>query len=269
MERWTRNEFNAVIARTVGDRLPGRPEQDPYIQSLTQNYKIGARKQTEDGLVWHYGRAHATYGVTATYRRRGVASVVHAINYLTVGTQVIGSKTIVIDDAVHGLNYWENGEASIQGATASHNPRMIKSSTATNGTSVTLTLYYPIDVNVAAGVGVYCCPSMYAEICEAVNSALPGLGTGEHSIAGFTWIPVTAAYYVWVQTWGLAQSVECYSAQGIVAGDREIYFNWADGTTMSGKETLFAATQRAGFLVPGTILAPGGDEAYLMLQLDP
>jgi len=265
----TKEEFKTILNSFTGERIPGRPAQEPYIESAIQNYKIGSRKRTPDGLIWHYAKTHATYGVTATYRRRALASVIHAINYLTIGAQIIGSKTLVIDDAVHGVNYWENGEASIQGATANHNPRMIKSSTASNGTSVTLTLYSPIDVNVAAGVGVYCCPSLYAEVCEAVNSGLPGLGTGEHSIAGFSWIPVAAGHFVWVQTWGLVQSVVSYAAQGIVAGDREIYFNWADGTTMSGKETLFSATQRMGFLVPGTILAPGGDESYVMLQLDP
>ena len=266
---YSREEIAQIAETVLGELLPGGSVQHPYTQSAVQNYKIGSRLQTPDGLVWHYAKASPA-GVTAAYRRRGVASVVLAQNFKVLAIAPIGATTLVINDTalatVHPADYWAKGHASIfpLPGYANDQPRMIKSSTAGNGVSVTLTLYYPIDYALAINDDVYCCPSPYRSVCEAVS--VPG---GAQSIVGFAWMALTPLYYAWLQTWGLCQPVATGGDQGITAGGREIFFNYGDGTTFSGPATAFGASQRAGFLVPQSILAPGGDESYLMLQLDP
>jgi len=156
---------------------------------------------------------------------------------------------------LHLADHWAGGEASIVGATASQNPRMIKSSTASNGTSVTLTLYYPIDVNIAVGVGVYCCQSPYAVFQEAVGGASAG------PMIGYTWTPVTALNFMWIQTWGLAQGVFTGTTTP-AAGERDLVFNSVDGTLLN-KVAAYTAQQFAGRLESAL-----GDQ-YMTLMLDP
>ncbi|GAI45191.1 unnamed protein product, partial [marine sediment metagenome] len=50
----TREEFDTILERFLGQRLVGRPKQAPFFQSEVQNYKIGSRLQGLGGLVWHY-----------------------------------------------------------------------------------------------------------------------------------------------------------------------------------------------------------------------
>jgi len=271
----THVEFDTILNHFLGERIAGRPKQEPYIESLLQNYKIGSRLQTEDGLVWHYGQAGAT-GITAAYRRRGAASTIDGrsvTNFKTLGNTPIGSYTIVLTTAnLYAVDYWAGGLASIfptgvAGDYSNDNPRMIKSSTAGDGTSITLTLYQPLTYAaiIPTVQDVYCCRSPYASVDEAVS-----VPTGDCSIVGFSWMPVTAYYYFWAQTWGLCQPVGTGGDMGIAAGSREIVFNYGDGTIRSAVAGgAYGTHQRAGYLVPRTILAGGGDEAFIMLQLDP
>ena len=266
---YSREEIAQIGSLIVGDLLPGRSKQDPYVESAVQNYKMGSRLATPDGLVWHYGRADAV-GITAAYRRRIAVSTVVAQNFKVLAVAANGAKQIIINDtasaAVHPEDYWAGGHASIFPLPGYSNdqPRMIKSSSAGNGTSVTLTLYYPIHYALAIDDDVYCCPSPYAAVREAVSAVNKGFNTA----IGYSWMAVTPLYYVWLQTWGLCQPVYTNTDQGLVAGSRDIYINYNDGTTVPGDKTTFAATQRIGTLAPLTY-TPGGDEAYVNLQLDP
>ena len=274
MRHISRTELGTIIDNILGERLPNCGPQALFTESLTPKYKIGSRLVSPGGLVWHYARGGAT-GITATYRRRGAASTIPGLsvtNFVTIGITPIGGTTVVINDTaavgVHPADYWANGEADIFPTAPDYSndqSRIVKSSTPSNGVSVTLTLYQPVYYAIPNAADVYMCPSPYMSVDEAVS-----VPTGDCSIVGFSWMPVTPLYYFWCQTWGLCQPVGTGGDMGIAAGSREIVFNYGDGTIRSAVAGgAYGTHQRAGYLVPRTILAGGGDEAYIMLQLDP
>jgi len=204
-------------------------------------------------------------------RRRAGATVVVAANYKTVGNTPIGSTTVVMNDAnvLHTADYWAGGMASIfptgtLGDYTNDNPRMIKHSTASNGVTVTLTLYRPLTYAaiIPTAQDLYCCPNIYSAIDE------PAATANRNTFIGYSWTPVTPLYYAWFQTWGHAQPVTTGGDLGIVAAMRDAYFNPADGTIESSTARVFGH-QRAGIIIPLTILAPAGDESQILLQLDP
>lgn len=272
----TRAEFNTILEHMLGQRLPGRPKQEPQVQSVTQNYKLGSRLQGADGLIWHYCQCGVN-GVVAAYRDRGMASLVVPTNPTVVGAHLAGSYTLVIDDAGVAADrpagYYANGKVEIWTDIPSlyHMQRMIKDSTVGNGTSITLTLYYPLIFNVPDGKGMEICRSIYAEVDQTDLVAAPA----RKSIACIPTLitPITPLYFFWGQTWGMCTLA--VGAPGGVMGavdqDRDVYFQANEGsvsTTLNypGIPGGTTSPQRAGFLLPNSV---GGAQTIIMLQLDP
>ena len=273
----THVEFDTILEHMLGQRLPGRPKQEPYVQSVTQNYKLGSRLQGEDGLIRHYCRCGAN-GVAAAYRDRGMASLVTPSGAFTVvGAHVAGSRTLVISDAGIAADrpagYYANGKVEIWVDIPSlyHMHRMIKDSTVGNGTSITLTLYHPLIFDVPNGTGMEICRSIYAEVDQTDAIATPA----RKSIACVPVLitPITALYYFWGQTWGMCTLA--VGAPGGVMGnvdnDRDVYFQTNEGSMLTtlnapGIALGTSSEQRAGFLLPNSA---GGGQSIIMLQLDP
>lgn len=260
---YSRAELEQIGNEILGQRLPGRPKQDPFVQSVTQNYKIGSRLRTPGGLTWHYCQ-NGPNNIVAPYWDRGMCSLVDKETFDTptglVSTAPAGSYTVVIPDTNtdHGADYWANGKAEFWGtypACAQH--RKIKSSTPSDGSSVTLTLYHPLTVTLAADTGVEICRSVYASVDQPTLAASPLF----KSIACVPHMLLTANYYFWGLTWGEC-TIAVTSDLGLVGGQRLITFNPADGTI----RPYVAGEQIAGYLVPDTA---GGAETIIMLQLDP
>lgn len=260
MGKWTRDDWDSLGINTVGDRYRGMLRQEPYTESLYANYKIGSRLQGPGGLVWHYSRAGAN-GVVSPMWDRGMASVVVPETRAVIGATPAGSLQVVIDDAnvAHLADYWANGKAefwaSVAPATFQH--RMIKSSTASNGTSVTLTLYQPLTNALANGDGLEICQSVYAEVDQTSLVVAPTMA----SIACVPHMLITANYHFWGLTWGMC-TVAVTAPLGLVASQRQICFNHNDGTI----QVYADGQQHAGYLLPSTA---GGAQSIIMLQLDP
>jgi len=260
----THVEFDTILEHMLGQRLPGRPKQDPFVESAVQNYKIGSRLQGQDALTWHYCRCGAN-GITAVFRDRGAASlVVPSGAFITIGAQVAGSYTLVINDtgvaADRPAGYYANGKIEIWNAVAAeHMHRIIKDSTVGDGTSITLTLYYPLAYAVPAGTGGEICRSIYADVEQTNLSADPTF----ESIACVPMMgPVTALSYFWGVTWGMC-SIAISADVGLVASQRLVTFNHNDGTIHPYAD----GEQVAGYLVPSTT-GPAA-QTIIMLQLDP
>lgn len=271
----TKAEFDTILEHMLGQRLPGRPAQEPYTESAIQNYQLGSRLQGLDSLIWHYCQCGAV-GVAAAYRDRGMASlVVPSGAFTSIGAQVAGSRTLVINDtglaATRPQGYYANGKIEIWNAiVAEHMHRIIRDSSVGNGVSITLTLYYPLTYAVPALTGGEICRSIYAEVDQTDAVAAPA----RKSIAGVPVMgPITALYFFWAQTWGMCTLA--VGAPGGVMGavdqDRDVYFQANEGTvsTTLNYPDLGGSTgspQRAGFLLPDSA---GGAQTIIMLQLDP
>lgn len=270
----TRAEFDTILERFLGERLPGRPKQEPFTESEVQNYKLGSRLQGADGLVWHYCRCEAT-GLRAGYRDRGMASLVTPSGaFTTIGAQVAGSRTLVINDtgsaADRPAGYYANGKIEIWNAiVAEHMHRMIKDSSVGNDTSITLTLHYPLTYAVPAGTGGEICRSIYAEVGETEFIATPR----RKSIACVPCMgPITGLYFFWGQTWGMCTcAIGAHGSMGEIDNDRDVYFSTHEGTVQTtlrhaGIAGGTSSEQRAGFLLPNSA---GGSQSIIFLQLDP
>jgi len=259
----THVEFDTILEDVLGQRLPGRPKQDPFVQSAVKNYKIGSRLRTPDGLTWHYCQ-NGPNNIVAPYWDRGMCSLVDKQTFDTptglVSAAPAGSYQVIIPDTDtdHGVDYWANGKAEFWGtypACAQH--RVIKSSTPSDGVSVTLTLYYPLTVTLAADTGVEIVRSVYAAVDQPTLAADPTM----KSIVCVPHMLLTAEYYFWGLTWGLC-TIAVTGDLGLVGGQRQIMFNPADGTIMVYAD----GAQPAGYLALDTA---GGAETVIMLQLDP
>lgn len=269
----TKIEFDAMLEEVLGQRLPGRPKQEPFVQSVTQNYQLGSRLRFGQA-TWHYCQAGP---VGQTNLGRAVGSLVEPATIdAAVATGVVvaaaaGSREVVIRDTTHGENYYANGKIELWTSFGSDpaspvQHRVIKSSTASNGTTVTLTLYYPLTSAVAIGTGGEICRSPYAQVDEMSGHA-------DQNFVSFVGLPlmvITAEYFFWAQTWGIC-TVNAYLQDiGETARSREVYFH-EDGTIRTEEMAVWVnGRQHAGYLIPNT--APGGDgegETVIMLQLDP
>jgi hypothetical protein len=262
---YSRSELDNVATQVLGERLDGRPRQGPFVESVTQNYKIGSRLRTPDGITWHYSKCGSN-GLAAAMWDRGMASVVVPETLAVIGATPVGSYQVVVNDAnvAHGVDYWANGKgeiwASVAPATFQH--RTVKSSTASNGTSVILTLYQPLTNALADGDGLEICRSVYAEVDQTNLVVTPE----KKSIACVPLKLVTAEYYFWGQTWG-ACTIAVTGACGTTNNLRQVYFNHADGTIRTADVAGYAdGNQPAGYMLPDTA---GGAQSIVMLQLDP
>ena len=266
MEHYSRAEWAQIAEQILGERLPGRPRQNPFVESQYQNYKIGSRLRLPDGTVWHYCRAGAN-GVVNPYWDRGMPSLVVPETLAVIGATPAGSYTVVINDtnAAHGKDYWANAKAEIWASpgVATFQHRTIKSSTASNGTSVTLTLYYPLTNALADGDGLEICRCVYAAVDQATAIASPGT----KSIACVPLMLVTAEYYFWGQTWGPCTLAATVGTMGNTNNSRQVYFNHVDGSIRTAEEAGWVqGNQHAGYLLPDSA---GGAQTIIFLQLDP
>jgi len=270
----THVEFDAILEEILGQRLPGRPKQEPFVQSAVQNYQLGSRLRYGKA-TWHYCQAGP---VGQDVLGRGMGSLVVPTT-ITAGVATgiysaaaVGSYEVVIRDAIHGANYWANGKIEIWTSLGSDpatpvQHRVIKSSTASNGTTVTLTLYYPLTSVVAVGTGGEICRSVYAQVDSMTAHAHQGFLT----VAGIPLMVVTLEYFFWAQTWGIC-TVNAGSEANMGETDRvrEVYWH-RDGTMIAANDAQYAeGCQRAGYLIPNT--HPGGvgeSQTVVMLQMDP
>lgn len=265
MRHVSRAETDTIVNSILGERLPNVAVQLPYTESVTPHYKIGSRLWTPYG-IWHYSRCGAN-PVVNPYWDRGMVSVVVPETLAVIGATPVGALTVVINDAnvAHLADYWANGKAEIWAsvAPATFQHRKIKGSTASNGTSVTLTLYRPLTNALANGDGLEICRSQYAEVDEAAAVAT----STKMSIPCIPYMLVTAQYYFWGLTWGIATLAATTGTMGNAASSRQVYFNHNDGTILTEEEAGFVAgAQPAGYLLPDS---NGGAQTIIMLQLDP
>lgn len=264
---YSRAELEQIATQILGERLDGRPKQDPYVQSEIQNYKIGSRLRTPDGITRHYCKAGAV-GVPSSLERGAVSNVVPQTcgpgeTYVgVIGAHLAGAYQVVIGDTVeaHGVDYWANGKVEIWTTIPQH--RTIKSSTASNGTSVTLTLYYPLAYGITALTGLEICRSIYADV--------DGIGAADAQRKSCACIPmmiVSANYYFWGQTWGICTVGARHEGMGLAADSRQVYFNGINHAFQTEEEAGYVAgMQCVGYLLPDS---SGGWQTAIMLQLDP
>lgn len=250
-------------------------QQSVYERSLTKKFEIGARWQMGE-RVFRYAKSKAdltdlNYAVINSH-------IIPDDGYegAIVGTSVVGDKTITIADtgaaAARPVNYYQGAyiqiyrKAGAGSATNFDQQRRVIASTIGNGTSIKLTLDYPLTCDVQATVDVY--PCQYSEINKAAS-----VSSGEETFVGYASAFLQTDEYGWVQTWGPVNGHYNQhfpgDSSGDLTSDRDCYFNAAGEiiTLQQMGSFVGASYQRAGYVIPCTKGNYGS--VFINLQLSP
>lgn len=269
----SRNDIALIGNLFLGEKLEGRPEQDIYAESLTQNYVIGAKKQAKQWVL-HYCRASVALPYTNKYRL--VGNLTPALGDVPSplegpGCEVIltvaaaaGQKNITIPDLNSPVNLFQGGTIECWTTVGTFEFHRIASSTVSNGTSVILTLEDNLVNALAIGNMVAPLPSQY----YATGPMGVTYATRETAVC-LALIPVTVGYFYWGITYGpVFLSCQANFWPGKLASDKDAYV-WQDGTVATlGKWAPAAGVpspQRIGYGLPSGDYGSGN----IMLQLDP
>lgn len=230
-----------------------------YEESAIQKYPLGT-KLVEDTLggmrVFRYAKAGGT--ISLAHRCVCNPNQTEATNdYTTQAAMVVGDVTVEIndtDDTNHTVNFWAGGWCELW-VSSRVVLLPIKSSTASDGSTCTITFAYPVPIAAAASSQATC----HANPFQGVK-AMP-VTSGYDSAVGVPVIPMTSAYYGWVQTWGPVFISPTGDWALATSNYKDVYLH-SDGTY-----TLSTATraQRLGYAYPSGNYGTG----LIMLQLQP
>jgi len=247
--------------------------QDPNEVSTTQKYSIGTRLVIGD-RAYRYGKFHTAVGELTYALVNGNIIPDDGAEVAYGGTPAIGDHTLVVLDTgttTRLVNHYQGGYCLIyrnpaiaQSALNHDQFRKILASTAGDGTSITLTLDYPLTC--VPGATVDCYPSPYSKICTPGHSA-----TGAEMFVGFAHAFHAESGFGWVQTWGPGHGH--YTGGGTEwpgnngPNDRQVVFSIEGGirTTKSSGTVVPLASQIAGYVIPCTKSNYGSCFVYLQI----
>lgn len=252
-----------TFAAFSGERLAGRPEQYVDEESLLPNYVIGSRRVV--GLtVYHYAKMLATFTIVEASQERGVMNTLALDEQNTSAAPLIapvGAATLSILDAASAAHDYQNGKICVWPAAAEMQSFDILDNDISDGVNVLLYLARPIRNAIAAGTFTSIYRNPYSAVEAAVDLA--------SQVAPFMGIPqryITAGYYFWLPTYGLAQIVQGEALDGV--GGPGVVFSPIDGAGWKLTTSVTAADswQRAGHMAAEQT---AGIDAGIWLELDP
>ena len=184
-----------------GDNIP---KQQWYEQSATQKHMVGSKLELSDGRVFRYARAgaaalvagdllqSAVNGGTATYQ-----------NDLTPSAAAVGATAIsvtTVTDAITANEFTDGYLAITDGGAAAGQGGLYKITTHEGGAAGALifNIDRPLLVAVTTSSRITIIKDPYMDVIQAPATTPTGMCVGVPAIA------VTATYYCWVQTWGIA-----------------------------------------------------------------
>lgn len=264
--------FLALNNLQFPNEIKGKVKQDIFHQSATMKFPIGT-KYEQDVRTFRYCRAGAA--IDSSPARAAINAHIIPGDTGTDGFEgacgynvAAGVSKVQIADttATHTENYYAGGFLVVQHAALDRIPSYyIIGSTASNGTSLVLTLIDNLEKKLVSTENVTIYPSIYSKVQKA--------GSIQPDYEPFVVVPVldviTSEYYFWGQTKGpLWVTPQGGTWPGVSACMRDVYFH-TDGTidpaTIRVVGTL--SPQRAGYLLSPSSTVGYGD-AVIMLQLE-
>lgn len=246
---------------TPGGLLPGGSDQDFYEESATQNFRIGTRR-VQDERVFRYMKASSNGIARPNWGCQNMNiykddNLQDTWEGSMTGTASIGDVTITIADTNtnHGADHFAGGWVTAFYAVNTRIYR-IRSSTASDGATVTLTLWDPIrEAMSATFMTVH--PSIYTKV-ERVH----GGGSTTAATVCVSPIPVTGSYYFWGQTWGPCYCTPSGAAPGTGAYERLLSFNYDGSVVLTPAFAAGSYRQLAGYLLEYT---QSGDNFFCLM----
>ena len=172
--------------------------QPVLVQSSTKKEELGTLRILRDGRKFRYAKAG---GSNLAAGKLALAAAIGAdvMNEACAAAHAIGDMQFAetITSATYAEDYFAGGFLQINDATGEGHQYKIDSSTAVAAaTAITLSLAEPIRVALVASTSEFTIVhSPYMAVVESATLGFP---------VGISPLVVTAAYYYWVQTGGLA-----------------------------------------------------------------
>jgi hypothetical protein len=217
------------------------------VETEEQKQKLGTRATTPDGRVFYYaqcasGAAISTGGflvdglvTEADHDMDKAATAAHSVGDTTISLEITeasgGSGDLVKDEYADGYMMFNDGPGEGEVYRIKSHPAHDASSDPT----AIFTLDEPDGIRTALTTDSICglFKSPYNAIAIVDGDAAPTTRTG---VLGVTTIPVTASYYCWVQTSGIA-TVALGAQVGVVG----------DALTISQESSESGMAERADF----------------------
>ena len=184
------------------------------VETSDQRQKLGTRATTPDGRVFYYAQNSSTAITTGGFLVDGLlteadhdmdkaATAAHSVGDTTISLEITeasgGSGDLVKDEYADGYMMFNDGPGEGEVYRIKSHPAHDASADAT----VIITIDEPDGIRTALTTASLCglFKSPYNAIAIVDGDAAPTTRTG---VIGVTTIPVTASYYCWVQTSGIA-----------------------------------------------------------------
>jgi hypothetical protein len=242
-----------------------QPKSDIYTPTETQKYRLGTRYHRPDGRTFHYARAGSTALIQGDLLQSAVdCFVTNEQQDLAIGTASAvgdnwGYATTVTDTITEDLlkdGWYVVSDGSVaQGGGGTY---QIKSHPASAAGSVKFTFYddLPVLISTSAKAGLIMNP--YNKVVQYPITTATGF------VLGTALTAVTANYYFWCQTWGMASIL---NTGGTAVGQQVLA-----GLAVAG---ACQAQVAAGSSVPQPIIGYTGhttddtDWGFVYLQIAP
>jgi len=238
-----------------GHQKPLGKAQNIHTQSTVQNYDIGTRLVLDD-RVFRYCKA-GTLGLRAMLEGLDIQDSIKVYTHATISAAGTYEVTI-LDTIARDKDHYKGGylwiEVKPPEPTGIGQHYRVKSSEASEGVSIKITLWEPLTYEVPASAWIEILKSIYCDLRRGINDFA--------SLVALPLIPVDAGSYFWGQTWGPV-FMQCGYNPGDKNDDREVYYKSDHYGILPGSEIDFTADfipQRIGFLL---------NSNFVMLQLAP
>lgn len=238
-------------------------EQGIMEESSTAKAAIGTLIALQDGRKFRYCKN----GAVALAAGKTLQAVIlgterdDAVN--AAAAVAIGGTAVVITAVVTvAANDWAEGFLHVVNDTGEGLQYKIKSNTAAAiAADYTVTLYDPIVTALAATTDVILSKSPYSGVILAADDLSLCIGVPT--------IPITASYFFWSQTGGVAMVLQNGST-GVATTEREVYMDVAGGTDGAALSTAGGAVgkQQIGYHYFDTIDVVTTEYWPVMLTID-
>lgn len=259
MRRYSREDFERVFERQLGEPLPNVTPQLPREVSTVQRHRLGARL-AEDDRVFRYAHVLATTTELCPSARGAIntGTVRERAGNTVVNARAIGSKTVLItalndvvaDEFAGGYLLYGDADSG-----RGRSDPILSNTAALTGANYTVTLKYLTTGRLTALDGITVVPSIYA------NIEYCALGTaGYETVVGVPLIDIPADNYAWIQTWGFCQLVTGNPPMGSTGWNREVVFG-SNGAVFVRHDPYTEGYQFAGVIATRTWYDANGGAA--------
>uniref|UniRef100_A0A6M3KIV1 Uncharacterized protein n=1 Tax=viral metagenome TaxID=1070528 RepID=A0A6M3KIV1_9ZZZZ len=243
------NEYREALKGTG----PIPPAQGIYEMSETAKAVLGQRIEFHDGRVFRYAKAGASNLAPGKLVQAGT---INAAGYLNkaCAAAAVGAYSVTVTTSA-AVTTGEEGYLQINDASGEGIQYKIKktAANATTATKTDVTLYDPIATALTASseATIILNPYEAVVICAATTDIVLGVPP----------ITVTAEYYFWLQTWGLA----CVLAEGTPPAGNMVTI--AAGTMPGG--TTIVASDIAPTIGRQVLVGVNGEYKPVFLMITP